>query len=158
MTTLLDTVTTYLQNEDWEFYSEQENSLLRGSINGDAGTLNFVHAVIEDGEYNAVRIYTTVPFNVPEPRRPAVAKFLTRLNEQFISSNFELDCGNGQVRYKTTLDLMDGTLTQAMLMHIFIVNLQTTNNYLQAIMGVAFGGMEPATVLVMLEGADEARQ
>lgn len=158
MPTLLETAATYLQNEDWNFDSDLENSQLIGSVNGDAATFYwFVHA-IEDDELNAVRIYSNLPVKVPELRRQAIAELITRINEKLDSGNFEMDYTSGQVYYKTTLDLMDGTLTQTMLMRIFMINLSTTDQYLQTIMGVAFGGVEPGTALEMIEGADEARQ
>ncbi len=158
MPTLLETAATYLQNEDWNFDSDLESSQLIGSVNGDAATFHwFVHAIEED-ELNAVRIYSNLPVKVPELRRQAIAELITRINEKLGSGNFEMDYTSGQVYYKTTLDLMDGTLTQAMFMRIFMLNLSTTDQYLQAIMGVAFGGVEPATALEMLGAEGEKMQ
>lgn len=161
MTTLLDTVATYLQNEDvgLEFCSEPENSLLRYSVSLEdppygavgAGTLRFVLATIEDGDYKAVRIYSTLPVNIPEPRRPAVAELLARLNDLIITGNFEMEFVHGDVGFKTTLDLMDGTLTQPMLMHIFWENFQRSRNGLLSIKSVALGVMNPVTALRLLK-------
>ncbi len=158
MPTLLETAATYLQNEDWNFDSDLENSKLIGSVNGDVATFHwFVHTIEED-ELNAVRIYSNLPVKVPELRRQAIAELITRINEKLDSGNFEMFYTSGQVYFKTTLDLMDGTLTQAMLMRIFMINLSTTEQYLQTIMGVAFGGMEPATALEMREAEGEVKQ
>lgn len=158
MPTLLETAATYLQNEDWNFESDPEHDRLVGNVNGDNGTWRWLLIAIEDDEDNIVRIYSTLPVNVPELRRPAIAELITRINESLGSGNFEMDFADGQVRCKTTLDLMDGTLTQAMLMRIFMINLSITDQNLQTIMGVAFGGVEPATALEMRDAEREARQ
>ena len=158
MPTLLETAATYLQNEDWKFETDPERNMLVGNVNGDNGTWRWLLIAIEDDEDNIVRIYSTLPVNVPELRRPAIAELITRINEQLGSGNFEMDYADGQVRCKTTLDLMDGTLTQAMLMRIFIINLSITDQNVHTIMGVAFGGVEPASALEMRESEGEARQ
>lgn len=158
MLTLLETAATYLQNEDWNFETELEHNSLAGNVNGDNGTWRWLLIAIEDDEDNIVRIYSTLPVNVPELRRSAIAELITRINESLGSGNFEMDFADGQVRVKTTLDLMDGTLTQAMLMRIFMINLSITDQNLQTIMGVAFGGVEPAAALVMQNAEGETQQ
>ncbi len=158
MPTLLETAADCLQSEDWSFDHDLENSRLHGRVNGDSATFTwFLHAT-EDGDLNGVRIYSDIPVNIPEQRRPAIAELLTRINEKLGSGNFEMDYLSGQVRYKTTLDLMDGVLTHAMLMRIFLINLSTTDRFMQTIMGVTFGSMKPDTALEMLEAEGEERQ
>ena len=158
MPTLLETAATYLQNEEWPFETDPERNVLVGNVNGDNGTWRWHLVAIEDDKDTIVRIYSALPVNVPELRRPAIAELITRINESLGSGNFEMDFADGQVRVKTTLDLMDGTLTQAMLMRIFMINLSITDQNLQTIMGVAFGGVEPATALEMREAVGEIRQ
>lgn len=79
------------------------------------------------------------------------------INSEFGSGNLEMNYMDG-LRFKTKLDLMDGILTLAMLIGIFVLNISMIDQYLQTIMGVAFGGIEPALALEMREAEGEARQ
>ncbi len=111
MRTLLETAATYLQNEDWHFESDPECNRLVGNFTCDNGTWRWVLSATEDDEDQIVRTYSTLPVNIPEGRRSAIAELITRINDSLGSGNFEMDFADGQVRCKTTLDLMDGTLT-----------------------------------------------
>ena len=151
--TLLETAADYLQKEDWGFESDLENSVLRGSVNGDNVTLNWYLHVIEYEEINSLRVYTPVPLNIPEARRVAVAELLTRINSRMANGNFELDFSDGMVRFGVVLDLMDGALTQAMFMRIFMLSLQGCDYYSPTIMSVVYGSLSPDLALEMLDNA-----
>lgn len=158
MATLLETAADYLQKEDWGFETDLENSVLRGSVSGDNVTLNWYVHVIENEEINSVRAYTPLPLNIPEARRVAVAELLARINRRMANGNFELDFSDGEIRFGVVLDLMDGVLTQAMFMRIFMLSLQGCDYYFPTIMGVLYGGTSPALALEMLEMEGEAKQ
>lgn len=155
MRTLLETVATYLQNEGWNFDTEPEHDRLVGYVNGDNATWQWLLTTLEDDENHIVRIYSNLPVNIPEGRRLAIAELITRINDSLGSGHFEMDFADGQVCCKTMLNLMDGTLTKAMFMRIFMLNLTITEQNIQTIMGVAFGGMEPAAAMEMQEAEGE---
>ena len=135
MRTLLETVATYLKNEGWNFEKEPEDDRLVGYVNGDNATWQWLLTTLEDDENHIVRIYSNLPVNIPEGRRLAIAELITRINDSLGSGHFEMDFADGQVRCKTMLNLMDGTLTKAMFMRIFILNLTITEQNIQTIMG-----------------------
>lgn len=52
--------------------------------------------------------------NVPEDRRLALAEFLTRANYGLFIGNFEMDWQDGEVRYKTSIDVAGDRLSTAL--------------------------------------------
>ena len=94
---------------------------------------------------------TILPFAVPEARRGAVADAITRANYGLFLGNFEMDFSDGELRYRTSLDLADGSLTPAMVERLFLCNLQTVDHYLPALQQVALGGAEPAPAILVAE-------
>jgi hypothetical protein len=64
-----------------------------------------------------------VQCRVPEAKRQAMAEFLTRAKYGLCMGNFEMDFGDGEVRYKASLDIADGELTAKMIEVLHMVSL-----------------------------------
>ena len=58
--------------------------------------------------------YSVCPMAMPDFKRAAVAEFVTRANYGMIIGNFELDYNDGEVRYKTSLDVEGTALNSAL--------------------------------------------
>ncbi len=152
MPTLLETTANHLQDDEWQFVSDVENNHLRGEINGDNVTMSWMVQAIEDEDFNSLRVYTTLPVKVPEARRSTIAELLARINSRFANGKFNLDFDDGEIRFNTVLDIMDGTITQAMFMRLLMVGLHTSDYYFPTIMSVSYGGTQPLLALEMLDG------
>ena len=48
--------------------------------------------------------YAVAPIKTPDEVRPAVSEYVTRANYGLRIGNFELDYGDGEVRYKSSLN------------------------------------------------------
>lgn len=90
---------------------------------------------------------------VPEDRRDAVAEFLTRANFGLIIGNFEMDYGDGEVRYKTYFDAQGFELTEETVETHILANLAVFDRYNAGLMAVAFGDKDPAAVVTAIEAA-----
>ena len=158
MTTLLETAADYLRDDDWNIEVDPDDNALRGTINGENVTLAWVVHAVENDDINSLRVYTTLPINIPVARRPVVAELLTRINNKIANGNFELDFSDGELRYSAILDIMDGVLTQAMFARLFMIGLQASDYYFPTIMGVVYAGTTPALALELLEQVGETVQ
>ncbi len=80
------------------------------------------------------------------------AEYLTRANYGLRIGNFEMDFSDGEVRYKTSIDVKGGNLTPSMVKVIVYANLHTMDRYLPGIMEVIFTEHSPKQVIDTVEG------
>ncbi|HEX4107979.1 MAG TPA: YbjN domain-containing protein [Solirubrobacteraceae bacterium] len=119
----------------------------RAAIEGYGANGDWMMVTQVYGEPRAVAVYAVPHDRVPPQRRQAMALLLCRLNSELVLGNFELDLDDGELRFKTTLEIGDDAPTTAQLEQVIALNLTTTDRYLPTIEAVVAG-----------TGADEAWQ
>ncbi len=113
-------------------------------------------------------MYSICPLRIPVDRRSAMAEFLIRANYGLVIGNFEMDYDDGEVRYKTSLDVEemedlagpmdtaeDAGPTFVLLRHIVYANVAAMDRYLPGILAVLAGSQTPAEAV---ERIDESRE
>jgi hypothetical protein len=88
-------------------------------------------------------VYALAGFVVPENRRAEVAEFITRANYGMRVGNFELDLGDGEVRFKVSIDFEGGELTTWMLRNSLYPAARTLDRYLPGLEAVALHDVDP---------------
>lgn len=88
---------------------------------------------------------------MPEATRAAVAEFLTRANWGLMIGNFELDYGDGEVRYKTSLQLENRQLTPDLLRPLVFDNVVVMDKYLLGLERVMTGQQSPQAAIDAIE-------
>ncbi|HYY11454.1 MAG TPA: YbjN domain-containing protein [Kineosporiaceae bacterium] len=149
MGTLLDVVVAYLDQEEFEYHVESDERV-ELSFTTSNGVLNTWFSIDEEDEI--VLYVTRCPVFVPEERRVAAMEFLTRATFGLRIGNFELDLEDGEVRYKTSLDVEGDRLSPALLQRIVRPNLATMNRYLPGLLRVVYGATAPADEIAAIEG------
>ncbi len=86
---------------------------------------------------------------------PKVIEFLNRVNYQLYAENFEMDSRDAEIRYKDTIDARGGVLTPLMLEIMFFRNLFTIDEYVPAIMNVAYTEITSAQALMQMAKSRE---
>ena len=95
--------------------------------------------------------YSVAQVKVPENRRQAVMEFMTRANYGMLIGNFELDINDGEIRYKTSVDVEGTTLTESIAKRIVYANVMTMDRYIAGLLGVTFGNVEPRDAVAKIE-------
>ncbi len=145
-----ETVERFFQERGWKFTRDSEKQVLRMVVAGDYGQyVCYAHVV---DERPLVLFHSTVSVRVPEEKRPAVAEYLTRANWCLWLGNFEMDYSDGEVRYKTGLDVRDGELTMGMVGVLVFANLQTMDRYFPGMMSVIWSDISPEAAVAKAEG------
>lgn len=127
---------------------EGMNDVLTTDWEGVNGTWPcYLHARERDEQ---LLVYSVMAENVPAAQRPAVAEFLTRVNYAMTIGNFEMDFDDGEVRYKTSVDVEGDHLSVAMARQLFRLNVATMDLFLPGIEAVIRGDGSPAEVLASL--------
>ena len=59
--------------------------------------------------------YSLCPVKAPTEKRQLIAEFLTRANYDLLIGNFEFDFEDGEIRYKTSIDVEGSSLDSALI-------------------------------------------
>jgi hypothetical protein len=141
---LLADLRTLFRENGWPFSDVRGAPVLLSELSGILGRWKFYAQVVE--EQDLILLYSVCPFRVPEERRAEVSEFLTRANYGLAAGNFELDFGDGEVRYKTALQRHVDGLDAATLKRAVRANGIAMETYLPGV-GAVITGTAPVPAL-----------
>jgi hypothetical protein len=98
-----------------------------------------------------VAIYSSSPVEVAPERRQAMSELVTRANFGLVIGNFELDLADGELRFKTSIDVEGDRLSEALVRNLVFANLAVTRRYLPAVLAVSRFGADPAAAVAEVE-------
>ena len=148
---IFDTMVQFFQEDDWKFRQLEGKTILTMGFKGDNGTWQcFAQAREEQKQFV---FYSVLELMVPEDKRPAVAEFLTRANYGMIIGNFEMDFNDGEVRFKTSLDVRENEdkFCSGLIKRLVYVNVIMMDRYFPGVMQVIYGGVSPADAIAKIE-------
>lgn len=148
MSTLLDTVGAWMDSQGWSYETKEEHNSIELIFEGDHGRWLCVAAARE--EEAQLVFYSILPFAVTEERRGAAALYLLMANHGAILGCFEMDIEDGEVRYRTGIDVSDSELTAPLLRNLILANLGMTDRYVRGLVRVT-EGEEPGHVIREIE-------
>lgn len=149
MSELIDRVIAALQGLQWQVELDEEHpgGMLLEPSDGEA-PWPFVAQV--DPDEPQVAFYSLLPDEVPPERREAVAAVLTHANYGLAVGSFEIDVSDGDVRFRTSIDLgraeVDDAVLAALLSPLIARNLAAMDLWIDGLQGVAEGA-DPADLL-----------
>jgi len=146
--TIHQAVAAFLRADRWAHEAMPGQPVHRVFYQGHNGRLIcFAQARNEE---NQLLFYSYCPESVPEDRRLAMAEFLTRANYGLALGNFEMDMNDGELRFKTSIDVEGATLTPELIRPVIYANVLTMDEYLPAILAVIRAEKSPAEALDMV--------
>jgi hypothetical protein len=147
--TILEKMLNFFTQDDWQFTKLQGEPILSMAFQGKNGEWTCYAKARE--EQQQFVFYSLCPINASEDKRLAVAEFLTRANYGMMNGNFELDFNDGEIRYKTSIDVEGDRLTPALIKNLVYTNVTMMDEYLPGIMSVINGDVEPKEAIVQIE-------
>ena len=151
MEQVFDAIANFFKEDEWEFSQLEGQPILQMGFTGDNGNCMCQAQAVENEEAAQFLFYSVCPVKVPEDRLLAVAQFLTRANYGIVIGNFELDLDDGEIRYKTSIDVKDDRLSSALCKQLVYTNLVMMDRYLPGIMAVIYGGLSPEGAIAQIE-------
>ena len=150
MGAIYDVMVQFFTEDEWPFSELEGKPILRTAFSGKNGNWTCFAQARED-QYRFI-FYSVCPINAPEEKRPAMAEFITRANYGMIIGNFEMDFSDGEVRYKTSIDVEGDRLTTALIKQMVYANVLTTDRYFPGIMEIIYSDVPPADAIATIEG------
>ena len=136
-----EAVLQFLEVDGWNPQPLDGLSAYLCNFRGNNGALRVVAQVVIDREI--LIGYAILPVNVPEERRSAVAELLTRANYVLRLGNLEMDLGDGEVRFRSSLDFEGSNLTVDLIKGVVYAAASTMDRFVPAVHSVAFEGADP---------------
>lgn len=177
-TSIYDSMAAFFKKDDWPASQIEGQTAMSMNFQGQNGRWGCLARV--DVEKELILFYSYCPVKAPEDKRPILADFLTRANYGLYIGNFELDFNDGEVRYKTSIDVEgnvgtdpadapadgekkdgDGTapatgeqvqLTFPLMKRLVYNNVGVMDKYMPGIMAVIYGGASPTEAIAKVEG------
>jgi hypothetical protein len=150
MTTLLEAVKAWLTEDEWPVTQLEGTTILRTAYRGKNGSFNCSAHIHE--EQSLLIFYAVCPSNAPEDRRPAAAEYITRANYGLYVGNFEMDYTDGDIRYKSSIDVENSELAPALIHNVVYASVWMMDRYLPGLMQVIYNNIEPAEAIKKIEG------
>jgi hypothetical protein len=150
---ILDVVGKFLAADDWPSSLMEGRTVYKTGFEGKNG--QFTCYAQERGEQDQFVFYSIFPVRTPPERVGEVAEFITRSNYGMIIGNFELDYSDGEIRYKTSVDVEEVDGIEPLVRHLIYANVLTMDKYFPGLMRVLYAGIDPADAVEEVEGGGE---
>lgn len=146
---ILHELIDFFKKDEWSINQIENQPIIQVSFQGENGSWN-CSARAREQQQQAV-FYSIFPVNIPENQRTSIAEFITRANAGTIIGNFELDFDDGEIRYKTSIDIEGDNLSFALIKNLVYANVSMMDEYFAGLMSVLYGNIEPKQAIVQIE-------
>lgn len=146
---LLDTIINFFKTDEWAFLEITGQPALQLPFQGNNGNWNCYARA--RSEQNQFVFYSICPVNAPQNKLLAIAEFIARANSGMIIGNFELDFNDGEISYKTSIDVEGDRLSFALIKRVVYANVAMMDEYLPGIMSVIYSNVAPADAIAQIE-------
>jgi hypothetical protein len=147
---LMPIIQGFFEQDGWEFEQIKDQSMLRLMAQGKTDKWTCY------AQANAQRqflFYSICPIAIPKPKRSKLAEFITRANYGMTIGNFELDYTDGEIRYKTSIDLEGEKLTSALIKRLVYTNVVMMDEYLPGIRAMIEEGLSAEAAIHVIEAS-----
>jgi hypothetical protein len=98
-----------------------------------------------DDDRGQLAVRNTLPVNVPEERRAAMAEFILRMNFGMIIGGADMDFRDGEVRFRASVDFdgLEGEVPDGMIFSLISISVAMMHQYLPGMYRVIYGSCPP---------------
>ena len=125
---------TFFSDDDWTFTKLKGESTLQLAFQNEHGQWT-CYAIARDQQSQFI-FYSVYPTIIPDHQRPTITEYLTRANHGLVQGNFEFDLDNGEIRYKTSLDITHLSINPKAIQQLVYTNVTIMGHYLPGILSI----------------------
>lgn len=126
-----------LIQDGWEFDFDQKNEIIRLEVRGIH--TSFYSFLLVDEEQESLLCNTHINQKIPAYKRLEVCDFMSRVNYELANGNFEMDMDNGEIRFRTYLDLADAEPSKEQILNIVWNSVLGFDTYYPGLMKLVYG-------------------
>lgn len=162
MAFIYDQMMEFFQQDEWRVSPIEDTTIVTTTVSGQNGSWPCVGQVDED--FGVFIFYSAYPETIPTEKLEDMATFITYANYEMLVGNFELSFDDGELRYKTSLNLreipeaaltFDNLLVKLIDRQVY-TNVQTMDRYFPGIEAILNEDVSPEQAIQLIEDADTA--
>ena len=134
---IFDAVVQFFEHDGWHVAPGRVENSLETDYTSEHGLLKCIAYAAEP--QNQFVFYSIAPLKAPDDIIDLVAMFLHRLNYGLVLGNFEMDYRDGEIRFKTSVDVEDTHLTYELIRNTIHGNIFQVQQHLPGIYGLISG-------------------
>lgn len=142
----------FFSEDDWEFVKIEADSILQMVFEGDHGRWTCFALALEENRQFV--FYSLCPVHTPPEKLSAMAEFLTKVNYDTTIGNFELNYSDGEIRYKTSIDVEHERFTSGLVNNLVYINVLTMDKYLPGIIAIINHQLSPDDAIAFTESSE----
>ena len=146
---IMDAVKAFFTADNWAYEEIKGRNIIKMRFSGENANWSCYAQVREEQE--RLMFYSTLETKAPEEKQLALAEYITRANFGLLIGNFEMDFSDGEIRFKTSVDLEDSILTRKFIQNLVYMNVLMMDKYLPGIMSVIYANMAPDQAIAQIE-------
>ena len=146
---MAEAVNSFFQAEEWTVNQSEDGATWATGFEGENGQWP-CYAEINPEKFQFI-FYSICPVTAPDDKKALMAEFLTRANYGLIMGNFEMDFSDGEVRYKTSIDVENDRLSLELVRNTVYANLSLMDTYLPGILKLIYSDATPVDVIDEIE-------
>lgn len=147
--TIFETAVHFFQTQNWTVSQIPDQQVLHFYFEGDNGQWEcYAQAREAQGQFI---FYSVFPLKAPQAKYQAVVEYITRANYGLIIGNFEFDFSDGEIRYKTSINVDSSNLDVAVISQLIYTNLLNADKYLPGILAILDSEILPEEAIASLE-------
>jgi len=149
--TLYEKLKHFFDHDDWHYTEIEDRPMLTGGFRGTTGNWRFIAQAKESS--GQLLVYSILDLHVLENKRDIAAEYLTRANYGLSIGNWEMDYADGEVRYKTSIDITgcEAMVNDELIKQLVYINMATTDQYFAGLMAVIYGNEAPEAAIAKIE-------
>ena len=146
---IFETMLEFFKQDEWSVSQIDDRPILQMSFEGNHGKWQcFAHAKEEKQQF---LFYSICLSKVPTERRQAISEFITRANFGLLMGNFEMDFEDGEIRFKTSIDVEHFSLSPEIVKQYVYTNVLMMDCYLPGILSVIADEVSPKEAIAHIE-------
>lgn len=138
-------VIEFFKAQSWDYKEDERRPVVYAVANCENGALRCFASAGNDNEH--LVFISIFPALAPQKKLIACAEVLTRINYDLLHGCFEMDFGDGEIRFRTSIGALDLPMAAEQVEHLIFTNLATMDRYIAPIMRVLYTSERPDEVL-----------
>lgn len=145
---LLEKAMVFFTSDDWDTHPLSD-TVLQTAFKGDNGEWDCLAVVLDTSDH--FLFYSIIGDRVPESASAQIALFLHRANHGLNIGNFEFDMNQGEIRFKTSVQIKPDQFTHELFQSLVHHNVLVVDEYLPGIRSVIDASMSAEAAIMMIE-------
>ena len=138
----------HLDELKWNFHQSKEHPILYSGFNGKDVLWDFsmIARAKSEGLFH-LSVNSFIPSKAMPERRAAAAEIISRINWDLALGCFEMNHGDGEIRFRTTVAIEGSDITPSIISHLVHSNLCIVDERIGQILAVLYSNKSPLTVM-----------